>query len=128
LSPCEILVKVKFKPLPDFKFYYTKFGKRNAMAISVVSLATGIKLKEKIEEARLALGAVAPTPLRARKTEEFLKGKKIESEVLEEASEILLTEINPISDIRASKEYRLELTRSLFFRALSEINFKARSL
>jgi len=121
LSPSEIIVKLKFQSLPDFKFYYAKFGKRNAMVISVASLAVGVRLGKTIDEARIALGALAPTPVRAWKTEEFLKGKRIESKVLEEASELLLSEINPISDIRASREYRLELARSMFFRALNQI-------
>lgn len=121
LSPSEVILRIKFEPLSDFKFYYTKFGKRNAMAISIASLAVGIKLGKAIEEARIALGALAPIPLRALRTEEFLTGKPVQTEILEKASEILLSEINPISDIRGSKEYRLELTRALFLRAVNNI-------
>lgn len=91
------------------------------MAISIASLAVGIKLGKAIEEARIALGALAPIPLRALRTEEFLTGKPVQTEILEKASEILLSEINPISDIRGSKEYRLELTRALFLRAVNNI-------
>lgn len=121
LSPAEIILQIKF-PLPSgFKFFYAKLGKRNAMAISIASLGVGLKVGRVIDEARIGLGALAPTPLRAWQTERFLTGKPPEKEVVEEASQILISEINPISDIRGSREYRLEATKALFLRAFSHI-------
>lgn len=121
LFPSEIILEIKF-PIPfGFQFFYAKLGKRNAMAISIASLGVGLRITDKIEEARIALGALAPTPLRASLTEVFLTGKPPEIKIFEEASEILLSEINPISDIRASREYRLEATKALFLRAFSYI-------
>ncbi|MCR4429074.1 MAG: xanthine dehydrogenase family protein subunit M [Caldiserica bacterium] len=121
LLPSEIILGIRF-PIPaSLRFFYSKLGKRNAMAISIASLGMGFKVGEVIEESRIALGALAPTPLRASKTERFLTGKPPVAEVFEESSEILLSEINPISDIRGSREYRLEATKALFLRGFSQI-------
>ncbi|MGV8146782.1 MAG: FAD binding domain-containing protein [Alkaliphilus sp.] len=72
-------------------------------------------------EIRVALGAVSPTPVRARKTEEFLKDKELTDEVIKEASEKIVEDISPISDIRASKEYRLDMARLIVKRGLTHI-------
>jgi carbon-monoxide dehydrogenase medium subunit len=69
-------------------------------------------------KACIALGAVAPTPLRAKKAEEVLTGKEITDDLLEEASSAAAEESKPISDIRGSEEYRRDLVRVLTGRAL----------
>ncbi len=66
-----------------------------------------------ILDVRIALGSVAPTPVRAIKTEAFLKGKEYSEENIRRASEIASTEIRPISDVRASADYRREVVKSL---------------
>ena len=58
---------------------------------------------------RIALGAVAPTPLRATKTEAFLEGKSLSAEVIDEAAQIASKEVAPIDDVRASEWYRRHL-------------------
>jgi len=128
LSPSELILRVEFNLSQNFKVFYVKVGKRNAMAISLASLGLALKIDQTIKDARLALGALAPTPIRACRTEDFLMGKFPEDKVMEEASEILLSEINPISDIRGSREYRVELTRSLFKRAFRAILSEERGL
>jgi carbon-monoxide dehydrogenase medium subunit len=68
--------------------------------------------------ARIALGAVAPTPIRAYKAENFLVGKPIQESVLKEASQIAAEETKPIDDFRASAQYRRILTAVLTRRVL----------
>lgn len=72
-------------------------------------------------EVRIALGAVSPTPVRAVKTEEFLKDKILTDEIINIAKEKIVEEISPISDIRASKEYRLDMARLIVKRGLTHI-------
>lgn len=120
LRPGELLTAVEFTvPGASARGAYFKFGLRRSMAISLVSLAVLLRVDGgAIGEARIALGAVAPTPVRARETEEFLRGKMISREVLEEATRRVGVEICPISDVRASREYRRYLAGVLLKRAL----------
>jgi carbon-monoxide dehydrogenase medium subunit len=69
---------------------------------------------------KISLGAVAPTPIRARKAENVLKSKKVDDSVLEEVSIVASEETSPISDVRASAEYRKEMSKVLVKRALIE--------
>ncbi|NQS75505.1 MAG: xanthine dehydrogenase family protein subunit M [Peptococcaceae bacterium] len=98
---------------------YIKFGLRKSGALAVVGVAVAVQVENGvIKDARVALGAVAATPVRAKKTEEFLKGKKVTDDVLAEAGVIASGECKPISDIRASAEYRTDLVRIFTKRAL----------
>ncbi len=119
LAKNEILTEVV---IPDQKMTgstYFKFALRKAGALAVVGVAAAVQVEDEIiKDVRVALGAVAPTPMRAKKTEEFLKGKKITEELLEEAGKIACTECKPISDFRASEEYRRDLVRIYVKRAL----------
>ncbi len=71
------------------------------------------------EEVRIALGAVAPTPIRAKNAEKFLTGKPIKEEWIREAAEEAARESKPITDMRASEEYRRGLVRELTYRAVT---------
>ncbi len=108
--------------IPDQKMTgsnYIKFGLRKSGALAVVGVAVAVQIENNvIKDARVALGAVAATPMRAKKTEEFLKGKTVSDEVLAEAGIIASGECKPISDIRASAEYRTDLVRIFTKRAL----------
>ena len=74
------------------------------------------------KELRIALGAVAPTPIRARNAEERLKGQPLESKLVEEAARIAADkDAKPISDIRGSADYRREMVYVLVKRALERI-------
>lgn len=98
---------------------FVKLGLRNAMAISVVSVAAGVEVASgKIREVNIALGSVAATPVRAQKVEEFLLGKEVSLELLEEAAEKVVENISPIRDVRASAEYRNAVAPVLVKRAL----------
>ena len=98
---------------------FLKIGKRNALIISVASAAASITLsKTKCDKARIALGSVAPTPVRAQKTEAFLEGKEVNDGSIIEASKLVAGDMNPITDFRASAEYRKEVSNVLVERVL----------
>ncbi len=111
LKDGELLESVIIPKVSDeYEHYFKKIGRRNALDISVCSM--GYLLKEnsgKIEDVRIAYGAVAPRIIRPTSLEEFLQGKPVSREVLPEAKELLEDEISPISDIRGSAEYRKEV-------------------
>jgi len=87
--------------------------------IAIVNLATALKVEEGIcQEVRIALGAVAPTPMRAREAEEFLRGKELNEKSITKAAEIVAQEVRPIGDQRASADYRRQLSFVLTERAL----------
>ncbi len=74
---------------------------------------------------RIALGAVAPTVIRAPKAEAYLDGRKISAEAMAEAGRIAATEAKPISDFRASADYRRDLVAVLVKRALANAQARA---
>jgi len=84
-----------------------KVGARNAQAISKVCLAALGQISHgAIREVRLAMGSVAPVPLRLNETERLLTGKRIEPALIEAARKIASMEIRPIDDIRSTARYR----------------------
>lgn len=98
---------------------FLKIGKRNALIISIASAATSMTLSNgKCEKVRIALGSVAPTPIRAQKTETFLEGKEVNERTITEASKLVAGDISPITDFRASAEYRREVSNVLVKRVL----------
>ena len=119
----EIIKEVTFlRPNSKAKMAYVKLGLRNAMAISVVSLAVMMEVQgNHCKKARIGLGAVAPTPIRAYQTEAILIGEKVTTELINICSKKVLDEISPITDIRASAEYRREMTSTLFRRLGQEV-------
>ncbi|MGZ4838369.1 MAG: FAD binding domain-containing protein [Terriglobales bacterium] len=100
---------------------FQKFG-RTETDISVVNCAGGLGVMRdgKVAWARLALGAVAPAPMRALKAEGLLVGQAITAELIERAAESVASEVQPISDQRASAEYRREISQVMARRALRE--------
>lgn len=96
---------------------FIKISRRKEVDLSTVC---GTVLKTD-KTYRISCGAVAPTPIRLRKTEEFLNGKTINKETIEEAVEIAKQEVSPIDDIRASKEYRKEMVGVVVNNGLTEL-------
>jgi carbon-monoxide dehydrogenase medium subunit len=120
LTPDEILAGIQI-PIPQNggKACFLKLGRRNAFTLSVVSAAAWVKVEKKtIGDIRIALGAVAPTPLRALKAEGYLKGKKVSQETIHEGAKLVMDEIQPISDVRASAAYRKDMSYVLTRRAM----------
>jgi len=123
LAEDEIITELTFaKPKRTEKGSFIKLGLRNAMAIAVASVAVEFDLDGRsCRKARIALGSVAPTPMRARRTEKALEGKEIDAPLIRKCSSLVQEEILPISDIRGSAEYRKTVTAALFERAVQEV-------
>ena len=94
--------------------YYRKVGTRKAQAISKVCFA-GVLRRDgaRVAETRIALGSVAPIVLRAKQTEDAIRGKELNDETVRLARETLLREIAPIDDVRSTASYRLHVAANL---------------
>jgi len=115
LKKGEIVTSITIPPIKGkWAGVYLKQGRKKEVDLATVGVAV-VCIRDEI---RIALGAVAPTPIRAFKTEELLKGKTIDVPLLEKAGESALTEVSPISDIRSSQEYREEIIKVLVRRAV----------
>lgn len=104
----EVIAKIV---LPKREWTYQSFfkiGRRNALAISILNGIVAIMLDDggKVTDARISLGAVAPTAIRILEAEQALIGKKLSVESADEICAIVQRSIKPISDIRASADYR----------------------
>jgi len=113
----EFVYKIRL-PREDAESYgvYLKLGRTNSVDLSIVSVAC---LTFASGEVRIALGAVAPTPIRLRKAESVLLNSKDEKAIDKAASLARETAV-PISDVRASEEYRLEMTETLTANAIRQ--------
>jgi len=101
---------------------FIKLGLRQAMAISLATVALILEVeKGEVADVRIAMGSIAPTPLRLIKVEGFLKNKKIDGELIEEAIKKVREEVKPIGDVRASAEYRRYVSGILFKRAFEKL-------
>ena len=102
---------------------YRKLGKRKGMEIAIVNVAVlvGISSEGTCRRARIVLGSVSPTAMRARGAEAHLVGKGLTAEVMGEAGKEAGKECKPITDFRASGEYRREMVEVLVRRSLEEI-------
>ena len=120
----ELLVAVIVPPPKEnFGAHYLRFIPRNEMDIAVVGAAASVTVdeaKRTIRSARIALGAVAPTPLFIEEAGTFLVGKEITRENIAEAAKIAQTAARPISDLRGTAEFRKHLCDVLTRRALEK--------
>jgi CO/xanthine dehydrogenase FAD-binding subunit len=129
LKPGELLIDIII-PLPNLgkPTAFQKFGLRKGQALALVNAAAAFWLddgKGTFAAPRIALGAVAPTVIRAPKAEAYLDGRTISAEAMAEAGRIAATEAKPISDFRASADYRRELAAILVKRALGNAQVRA---
>ena len=122
LKPEEILTEILIPNLPDNSGgAYIKLMRRNAMDLALVGVAVWLRLDGKTcIEVRIALGAVAPTPIRAHTTESVLTHKDVDEGLIEEAGKKASQEAKPIDDIRASQAYRKEMIKVLTKRAIKK--------
>jgi carbon-monoxide dehydrogenase medium subunit len=122
LKADEILVEVLVPNPPENSGgAYFKLMRRNAMDLALVGAAVFLRINRDnkvCQEARIALGAVAPTPMRARKAEQVLVGRAVNEETAKEAGNTASLEAKPISDIRASEAYRRDMVGVLTKRAI----------
>jgi carbon-monoxide dehydrogenase medium subunit len=100
---------------------FTKLA-RSASDIALVNVAVSLELDGGlVREARIALGAVAPTPIRARRAENLLQGRTVTPELRREVEELVREEVRPITDWRASEGYRRRMSGVLVRRALEQL-------
>jgi aerobic carbon-monoxide dehydrogenase medium subunit len=123
LRPDEMLKEIRIPPMPPgAKGTYLKLSPRSKMDLAVVGVAAMVVREEEIfRDARIGLGAVSPTPMRAKRAERMLTGAKVNNEVIEKAAEAASDESSPISDHRGSLEYRKEMVKVLTKRAINQV-------
>jgi carbon-monoxide dehydrogenase medium subunit len=131
LTPDELLVEIVI-PAENLgkASSFAKIGRRKALTLAVVNAAASVELdaaRERFVRVAIALGAVAPTTIRAREAEAFLTGKRVQEDASAGASRIAATEASPIDDFRASAGYRRNLVTVLTRRVLQGAISSARS-
>lgn len=122
-EPHELLCAVRV-PLPKtgYTAQFLKFGTRPALDIATIAIAIGGVRKGRVLHAvRVALGAVAPVPLRAVRTEAAIEGRDLDAAAIDAAAATARDEARPISDVRASAWYRQELVHNMVRRMLSNV-------
>lgn len=121
LRPGEILQEVIIPiPTSEVQTTYLRHSLKRSTDIAVVNVAVALRLSAgKAEDVRLVLGAVAPTPIRARAAESILEGNSPTMATIVRAAEEASKECSPISDLRGSADYRREMVRVYVKRALA---------
>ena len=123
LAPNELLVEVVVPPPPaNSGSMYLRFAPREEMDIAVAGVASLVVLDpqgRRCQRARIALAAVAPTPIRAREAEALLEGREITEDLMRQASHLSAQASRPITDVRGSAEYRRKLVKMLIRHTLA---------
>ncbi len=129
LAADELLAEVRVpSPPPGTGSAYDRHTPRKQMDIAVVGVAAALTMAgERIERARVALGAVAPTPVRAPQAEAALEGQAPSDEQFARGAEVSAAECSPIADVRGSAEFRRHIVRVMTERMLREALDRARS-
>jgi CO/xanthine dehydrogenase FAD-binding subunit len=119
----ELIARVRLRrPREGARHFYRKVGTRRAQAISKVCFAGLVESEGGVlTNVRVALGSVAPVPLRCRRTEELLTGKRIDGELKRPALEEIAREIAPIDDMRSTARYRARVAQNLLAEFLSSV-------
>jgi len=122
LQPAELLVELRLPPpLPHTGALYIKHSPRSAMDIAAVGVAAVVSLDGQegvCREVRIALGAVAPTVVRARSAEALLRGQRPDTERIQQAARAAMEEARPIDDIRGTAHHRRAIVEALTRRTL----------
>jgi CO/xanthine dehydrogenase FAD-binding subunit len=124
LEPDELLLSIKV-PASQGRAgsHYLKLKEREKMDIAFVGVASVVEMEGSdgvVKSARIALGAVAPTPIRASEAEAKLSGQRVTDALLAEVGQLAAQAAKPISDVRASAEYRREMVDVLTRRTLKQ--------
>ena len=122
LKPHELLVQITFQKLPpETKSSFVRLARRDAMAIARINVAIIIQIgKTRIEDVRIAVGSVTPTPRRMSEAETFLKGKLPDQRSLQKASLKVSEAMIQRSGIRTSTSYKKPVVEALFMRAVKK--------
>lgn len=119
----ETAILIKKESYEGYKGHYIKYAMRNAMDIATCGCSVNVKLSEDkkvIEDVRIAYGVAGPIPMRAHSAEAAAKGQPVCEATVEAFGEAALQDVNPRTSWRATKEFRLHLTKELAMRALRE--------
>lgn len=125
LAPGEVLTGVRLRKCPEYNLHhYEKVGQRNSLAISIVSLAAVLNITDAgiIARARFAWGSVGPTVITCEDAEDILAGRPLSRESLEQAAYLARKAVSPIDDVRASAEYRRQVSGNLILRIEGLLN------
>ncbi len=124
LAPDELIQAVCLpRRFSGYVQHARKVGSRNAQAISKVCIAAlGRVVGHTVEDVRIALGSVAPVPLRLSETELVVKGKTVDESLVSLARKTAVTEIQPIDDIRSTAKYRAAVAANLVTEFLSRLS------
>ena len=122
LAPDEIVAEIGVPDLaPRSGGVYLKHTVRKALDLAIVGVAVLVTMKGDIlRDVKIALGAVAPIPLRAKAAEAVLKSRKIDDSLLQQAGQAAADASRPIDDIRSSAEYRRKMVKVLTIRAIQQ--------
>lgn len=125
LKPDEILTGIDISTIsPHSSAVYLKLSPRRAMDLAVVGVAIVLWLSADgsiCTDIRIALGAVAPIPIRAFKAEEIIRGQKLNNTLIDETARVAAEETKPITDLRGSVEYRKEMVKVLTRRGIRQV-------
>jgi len=115
LTGLELLEEIQIPPLPsNSRGIYLKLTPRRSMDLAVVGVAAVVITEDGLcRDIRIALGAVAPTPIRAKRAEEIIRGQRFSDELIERTAQTAAEESRPIDDHRASAEYRRWMVEAL---------------
>jgi aerobic carbon-monoxide dehydrogenase medium subunit len=131
LQPGEILTELQLPPpLPNFGSLYIKHSPRGAMDIAAIGVASAVSLEDGgrvCRDVKIALGAVAPTPIRAYSAEDMLRGQTITPGLIEAAAQEAQNRATPIDDVRATAMYRKTIVGVLAQRTLERAVDMARA-
>jgi carbon-monoxide dehydrogenase medium subunit len=124
LEPYEMITNIKFKKLGKENYHslFVKHGLRKAQSISLINIAVIYKTSdnETISDMRIAIGAIAPTVIRATEAEKFAEGKKTENLDIDHLSKLASDAASPIDDLRSSAQYRLDMVAVMLKKAIRE--------
>ncbi|QTA87123.1 FAD binding domain-containing protein [Desulfonema magnum] len=127
LEPAEIVTAVHVPRLtPHSGTAYISLSARGQLDCSAVGVATMVTLKEKVcEDTRIFVGACGPTPIRVPKAETIVRGKELTDDLIDQAGVQASAEATPITDVRASADYREKMVAVLTRRVLSQARKRA---
>jgi len=122
IHPDELITYVEIPKNDRVNSYWMRSAKRNENVISVVSVAVASEIQaDRFGDSRIALGAVAPTPILAEESSSKLTGSPINPDTIEAVSKLAAKESKPISDVRAGAEYRRRLVYVLTKRTINKV-------
>ncbi len=117
IAASELITNIKFKKLDKtlYRSFFVKHGLRKAQSISLINIATVVKIADGniLSDLRIAIGASAPTVFRAKEAEKYAEGKKISDVDVDQLCKLASEAASPIDDLRSSARYRKDMVEGL---------------